>query len=282
MRHTRIIFAACTLLIAFLPLRAQTSAPTPVNKRATVKVGKATVATTSADDSLPQLISTTGGRDGDKAKTWDSAAALQKAADSGDPDACYELGNQYLTGSKDVPQNATRAMLYFEDAARKGNRDAAFRLGKMYAEGTQLPQDYEKAVGYYTAAARAGDAIAQHNLGAMYANGRGVKRDYAEGLAWLITAARRAPEAVDGGKKLRDFLTRINRPDLIVTGEARARELTQELAAAKATGKSDTHPPANTTTPPAIKIEPIKIEPAKMQPPSLQDMILPSDIGSGT
>jgi len=256
MSNIRILFAACALLMAFPCLRAQ--------------------------DSMPQLISTTGGGGGGgaaSAKTWDNAspAALKKAADAGDPDACYELGNRYLSGDKDFPKNATRAMLCFEDAARKGNRDAAFRLGKMYSDGALIPRDYAQAIKYYTAAARAGDAIAQHNLGAMYASGRGVKTDYAEGLAWLITAARRAPEAADSEKKLRAFLASEKHPDLIAAGEARARELAQELAGAKATevteatqatGATQATEKAGAAISP-IKIVPVKTEPIKIAPPQM-------------
>jgi len=288
MRHAHIILAACTLLALLMTspsLRAQksTSAPAPANKRASVKTDKATVvsasSSNSSDDSAPQLISTTGGHGGDQTKTWDSAAALQKAADAGDPDACYELGTRYLAGAKDTPQNATRAMLYFETAARKGHRDAAFRLGKMYSEGAQIPQDYAKAIEYYTIAARAGDAIAQHNLGAMYASGRGVKRNFPEGLAWLIVAARRAPEAADGEKQLRDFIARLNRPDYIEAGEARARELTREIASAK--NAAAPPPPAGAKLP-QVKTEPVKIDPIQMTPPAFTPMQVPLPAMSGT
>ena len=262
MRHRHFILIALIALIALVALVASASV------RARADTG----------DSMPRLVSTTGGNAADTAKTWSSAAALKKAADAGDPDACYELGAQYLSGSKDFPQNATRAMLCFEDAARKGHGDAAFRLGKMYADGDQIPRDYAKAVDYYTAAARAGNAIAQHNLGAMRASGRGVKRDYAEGLAWLIIAARHAPEAADSEKKLRAFLTSEKQSGLIAAGEARALELTQELAGAKAAPKTGASPadpadPASSAT--GAKPAPIKIEPVKISVPAPQMTPMP-------
>jgi len=245
-------------------------------------------ALTAAADSAPQLISTTGGHGGDDAasvKKWPDTAALQKAAGSGDPDACHELGNRYLAGAGGLPQNPARAMLYFEDAARKGHRDAAFRLGKMYSEGAQIPRDYPKAIEYYTIAARAGHALAQHNLGAMYASGRGVKTDYAEGLAWLILATRNAPGDADtaaGEKRLREFLAGVNRSDTIAAGEKRARELTQELADAKNTAARPTPQQPGGAKLPQVKTEPIKIEPIQMTPPAFTPMQVPLPAMSGT
>jgi len=261
----------------------QTGTTAPAKKRVTVKTGKATIVSGDADDSSPQLISTTGGHGADKADQWPNFAALQKAADEGDPGACYELGGRYLTGTKDTPQSPARAMLYFQDAANHGHRDAAFRLGKMYADGEKIPQDYAQAIKYYTLAARAGDALAQHNLGAMYASGRGVKLDYAEGLAWLIVAASHNREADDSLKKLINYLTHSNLPSFIAAGETRAGELTQELAAAAQTTAKPAVVPSSSIAPlaPISKPEPIKIEPAQMPLAPLPPMIPPPSV-SGT
>jgi len=260
------LLAACALACA--TTHAQPAKKTPAKTTAAKRAAPA--------DSAPQLISTTGGRDGDDAvpaKKWPDNAALKKAADAGDPDASYELGNRHLAGSNDLPKNPARALLYFQDAARKGHRDANFRLGKLYADGDQTPRDYEKALAHYTAAARAGHALAQHNLGAMLASGRGVKTDYAEGLAWLILASRHDTEAADGEKKLRNFLASINRPDAIASGETRARELAQELIIAKTA--APTMPPDGMNAP-VIKPGPIQMAAPEMPPPSFDTFSLPT------
>jgi len=56
-----------------------------------------------------------------------------------------------------------------------------------HAEG--VARDYDRAVQLYCAAARRGDLEAQYRLGWMYANGRGVARDDALAAAWLRLAA---------------------------------------------------------------------------------------------
>lgn len=221
---------------------------------ASVNVGAATVV---GDDSGPVLISTTGGGGGDGQK-WPDFAALQKAADAQDPDALNELGHRYLEGTPDTPKNITRALLNLEDAARLGQRDAHFRLGKLYADGVEAPRDHAKALAHYKAAALAGDPISQHNLGAMISSGRGVKRDYAEGLAWLILAARKNPEAAGSEKKLRDFLSK--QPAVIAAGEKRAAEIDDEIAR------------HSLPKPAAPKPDPLKIEVAPITPPPFQPM----------
>lgn len=225
----------------------------PKKSGANVRLGTATVVTD--DDSGPRLLSTTGGGGSDN--RWPSFAALKKAADEQNPAALYELGQMYLDGSPDTPKNITSALLNLEDAARLGHVAAHFRLGKLYADGTETPRDYAKAITHYTAAARAGDPIAQHNLGAMISSGRGVQRNYSEGLAWLILAGRKNAEAAQSEQKLRAFLTK--RPDWIDAGEKRAVQLEQELAASPPPAPK----PAATERP---RIEPPKIDMTPLVP----------------
>jgi TPR repeat protein len=179
-----------------------------------------------AADSAPKLISTTGGDD----RRWPGLDALKKAAEAGDPEACFELGQMYLAGADQVEKNITRGLLHLETAAGRGHAGAAFRLGKIYADGELTPQNPEASLKYYRLAAAAGVSEAQHNLGAVHATGRGVKRDYAEGLAWLILAAKTNPEAVASEQRLREFLAKGKRPDLVAAGEKRAAELAKQLA----------------------------------------------------
>lgn len=210
-------------------------------------------------DSAPKLVSTTGGQGASRSEQkWADFAALQKAADDQNPDALKELGQRYLDGTPDTPKNITRALINLEDAARLGQRDAQFRLGKLYADGVETPRDYARALAYYKAAALAGDPLAQHNLGAMISTGRGVKRDYAEGLAWFILAGRKNADAAASEKKLRAFLSK--QPAVIAAGETRADELEGEIA------RHALPKPA------APKPDPLKVEVAPITPPPFQPM----------
>ena len=74
-------------------------------------------------------------------------------------------------------------------AAERGNTQAQFNLGWMYAEGRGVRQDDAEAVRWYRQAAAQRYAQAQYNLGWMYANGRGVRQDDAEAFRWFRQAA---------------------------------------------------------------------------------------------
>lgn len=225
----------------------------------------------AAGDAAPKLISTTGGDD----RRWPGLDALRQAADAGEPEACFELGQMQLTGADQVEKNITRGLLHLETAAARGHAGAAFRLGKIYADGEITPQNPEASLNYYRLAAAAGVSEARHNLGAAYATGRGVKRDYTEGLAWLILAAKTNPEAVAGEQRLREFLAKGKRPDLIAAAEKRAAELAKQPAdeaekkkppsAAPAPVKIDIAPPPPPAPPP---VPPVLTLPPPLPPPA--------------
>jgi len=186
------------------------------------------------DDSRPQLMSTTGGKGA--ANQWQSVEDMQKAADAGNPVACYELGEMHLAGQQ-VPLDVAKAVALLEKAADAGHANAAFRLGKLNADGEVVPKNLPQAFVRYQAAANGGVAEAQFNLGAMYSSGRGVKRDYVEGLAWLIVAAKNGADP-EGEKQLRDHLTKAKRTTMIADAEKRAAALLKE------TGDGKTSPSA--------------------------------------
>ncbi len=182
----------------------------------------------AADDSRPELVSTTGGNN-----SWSSVEEMQKAAEAGNPEAGYQLGEMYLNGVQ-VPVDTTKAVALLERAADAGHANASFRLGKLNADGEVIPKNLPQAFVRYQAAANAGVAEAQFNLGAMYSSGRGVKRDYVEGLAWLIVATKNGADPT-GEKQLRDHLTKAKRTAMIADAEKRADVLSKNAADGKAT-----------------------------------------------
>ena len=104
---------------------------------------------------------------------------LKKAADAGNTDAQYQLGNCYYEGTG-VEQNTETAIELYEEAAEEGNEDArnslseiCYSLGNIYYDKT----DYEKAVEWYKKASDAGNADAQYYLGRCYYTGTGVDRN---------------------------------------------------------------------------------------------------------
>ena len=90
--------------------------------------------------------------------------------------------------------------------AEKGNADAQFNLGLMYAKGNGVEPDQKAAVKWWQRAAKQGQAMAQFNLGLKYADGDGVKQDFKEAVKWYQKAAdqgdARAQFSLGSGFKL--------------------------------------------------------------------------------
>nr|WP_255607719.1 tetratricopeptide repeat protein [Ancylobacter sp. Lp-2] len=112
---------------------------------------------------------------------------LRSAAQAGDPEAAYEVGDRYMEGDGVAP-SAARAAQWFAVAAARGSAPAAYRLGTLYEKGAEgLPRDLVRARALYEAAAAGGNVRAMHNLGVMLADG--AAPDYAGAAVWFQQAA---------------------------------------------------------------------------------------------
>lgn len=112
-------------------------------------------------------------------------------------DSQYDLGMKYERAG-----NYAEAAKYFRQAADQGDTDVQYSLGRMYAEGFDVPKDaaeaekwYRKAAEGYRKAAEQGDAAAQTNLGWMYQEGLGVAKNDAEAVKWYRKAAEQGDAA---------------------------------------------------------------------------------------
>jgi len=78
----------------------------------------------------------------------------------------YELGLAYeglankATLRSGVPQNSTRAAIWFRKAADGGNADAMRELGVLSGRGDGVPQSYSEEMRWYKLAAVKGDDVA--------------------------------------------------------------------------------------------------------------------------
>ena len=109
-------------------------------------------------------------------------------AEKGDADAQYNLGWMYADG-EGVPEDDKEAVKWYRKAAEQGHADAQYSLGLMYADGKGVPQDDKEAAKWYRKAAEQGYATAQYNLGNMYYKGSGVLEDDVTACAWYNIAA---------------------------------------------------------------------------------------------
>ena len=85
-------------------------------------------------------------------------------------------------------------MSWYEKAAAQGNLWAAYRLGKLYLEGTDVLKNVAKAVEYLTDAAQEGNQYAQYTLGKLYLIGEDVARDREQAYRWFWESASQGNE----------------------------------------------------------------------------------------
>jgi TPR repeat protein len=73
-------------------------------------------------------------------------------------------------------------------AADKGQPEAQYDLGLLYAKGLGVQRDLQVAQQWYEAAATQGNAQAEYSLGQMYAQGWGIPANQASTLRWMEMA----------------------------------------------------------------------------------------------
>ena len=123
------------------------------------------------------------------------ADALLEAAQHGDANAQFQMGDLFMTG-RGVARDPAAAATWYRTAALQGHGVAAGNLGVLYANGWGVPQSDSEAVIWFQKAADAGDSGGENNLGSMYLAGRGVEQSDALGAKWLSSAAQLGvPEA---------------------------------------------------------------------------------------
>ena len=206
-----------------------------------------------AQFSLGLMYATGSGviEDTEEAVRWYRLAAEQNGPNTrtiGGALAQFGLGVTYANG-RGVPQDVSEAlrwyrlvaesdMLWLLDgllpgplrdgaeavrwnrlAAEQGHTYSQFRLGQMYASGSEgVLKDATEAVRWYRLAAEQGHSEAQHKLGFMYASGAGVLKDTVLGHMWLNIAGANGDE---DARELRDTLER----DMTLADISRATEL---------------------------------------------------------
>lgn len=158
--------------------------------------------------------------DKDYAKAVESWRPL---AEKGDANAQYYLGTLFAEG-KGVAQNDSTAFAWFERAANVGNAAAQYNVGASYASGAGVAKSYPEAAKWFRRAADQGMVFAQVNLGLLYAAGNGVPQDNVEAFKWLELAFRGLPageSAMTVAHAMEDVGAKMTREEI---DEAKVRE----------------------------------------------------------
>ncbi len=153
---------------------------------------------------------------------------LQQRATSGDRDAWYELGAEYITGER-VAQDFAMAAKAFTEAAKLGQIDAQFNLGVCCQNGDGVPKSASQALHWFSQAADGGHPEGLYMLGMAYRNGAGVPQDLGASNALLLlgrakgsaNAARAGIMAGSGGYV--DLLEQISQPGKLLSTLAARR-----------------------------------------------------------
>ena len=111
-----------------------------------------------------------------------------QAAEKGNTDAMYRLGEKYQNGNG-VKEDKAEAFKWFKKAAENGKENAFLPVGWKYANGDGVEENKAEAVKWYKKSAENGNTTAMNNLAWMYHDGDGVKTDKAEAFKWFKKAA---------------------------------------------------------------------------------------------
>ncbi len=114
--------------------------------------------------------------------------AWDRAAQQGDPDAEYNLGQLFRLG-QGVQLDYPTAQSYYLKAAQKDHPLAQLNLGTMYYSGSLGPDQEENAFYWLQKAAKNDNADAQWMIGVMLFNGQGVSQNSIAAYSWLTLAS---------------------------------------------------------------------------------------------
>ncbi len=114
---------------------------------------------------------------------------MTKAANQGDAEAQYQLGQYYESG-RYADRDLAQAVTWYGKAADGGNLHATLALADLYMDGNQVQRDTDRALDLYHKAADADDAKAEEVLGTAYYDGKVAKKDYAEAAKYYDRAAQ--------------------------------------------------------------------------------------------
>jgi TPR repeat protein len=165
-----------------------TSAAAEVYRKAAIKMEEAIAKTAMEEGEGLQGVMDAGNR-ARAAKNYDEALShYRKAADVGNHDAMFWIGNFYEKGLG-VTQDYSQAMAWYRKSADAGDDFAMNQVGHLFYEGKGVERDYAQAMNWFRKAADAGNVTAMSNTAHLYSKGQGAAQDYGQAMTWFRKAA---------------------------------------------------------------------------------------------
>ncbi|WP_017937494.1 tetratricopeptide repeat protein [Zestomonas thermotolerans] len=97
-----------------------------------------------------------------------------------------------------APEDLPQALAECQQTAQTGDPQAQYELGEFYYDGKRTPRDLDKALKWFEQASLQGHALAQERLGMMFFRGEGVKANNVQAYIVLkMAAVNGADEAMD-------------------------------------------------------------------------------------
>lgn len=115
---------------------------------------------------------------------------LDKAGETGNPEAYHNLGMMYKDAHAGVKQNFSKADYWFDKGVERGSVMCCYDLGFMKYKGLGCNQDYKKALDLFQNAADRDIPQALYMLGLCYRNGYGVEQDMDRASFYLERASK--------------------------------------------------------------------------------------------
>lgn len=122
-------------------------------------------------------------------ESGDRLEGIRAAAEGGDAAAAWRMGRLYAEGLE-VEQDWLEAARWYRKSAQGGDPEGQYQLGRLFEEGKGVGQDWKQAAEWYRRAAEQGHSDAEWKLGLCFRDGHGVSRDPIWAKIWLEKAAR--------------------------------------------------------------------------------------------
>lgn len=117
---------------------------------------------------------------------------MEEQPDERDIKACAIYAKQLIRGRGKVGRNFEQAVYYFDIAARGGDVDAMYQLGKCYWRGVGCVMDKSGAMACFENAAQRGHLGAAQRLSKAFAEGKHVPQCDTLATYWALKAGELA------------------------------------------------------------------------------------------
>jgi TPR repeat protein len=116
-------------------------------------------------------------------------SARMKAAEKGDAQAQFELGQSLLQNMDGNPDGTAMGVVWLRKSASNGNSSAMVALGRLSKSGVGVLQSYAQSLEWIEAAAHKGNPEGMLELGRLYRDGVAVPKDSVQAYIWLNRSA---------------------------------------------------------------------------------------------